>query len=353
MAHNQMSPSAAILQLSPDIFLLILKYLALHDKFLLSHTCTVFRRCTHHDWDSEISQLSSSDRVGFWAGLAYTLPDYWTCPKCCKLHLINTSDVPATLKRQQLVPCQADLSRGIGTEMYSIHHHHIQFALKLSRLGKHQQYLGALMKPYTDMRISSLSPLTDSYTAEPKIFKKQFILREEWNISNDTSTTLPLFPENDTFHMPVCPHLGLTSSGLASSRMRKKWDAERLQLRHNMTQLEELNLFKEMTLIEDGIAFAFKFPGNWIYNSCLRCPTDIGITVSTNERNVTVRAWHNFGVEGSPMDASWRVHVADPLQAWAALGSYTEYVHGSIRKLWVESISDGIRQQIEPQYEIE
>lgn len=335
-----MGPNAAIFQLSPDIFLLILNYLALHDKFLLSHTCKVFRHSTYHDWDSEISRLSFSDRVGFWAGLAYTLPHYWACPKCCKLHLINTSDVPATLNRQQLVPCQADLSRGIGTEMYSIHNHHIQFALKLSRLGKHQQYLGALMKPYTDIRVSLLNPLTDSYTAEPKIIKKQFILREEWNISNDTSTTLPLFPENGTFRMPVCPHLGLTSSGLASSRMRKKWDAERLQLRHKMTELEQLTLFKEMTLVEDGIAFAFRFPGNWIYNSCLRCPTDIGIIVSTDERKVTVRAWHNFGVEGSPMDTNWRIHVADPLQAWATLGSYMDYTHGSVRTLWMEGISD-------------
>ncbi|KAL5093631.1 hypothetical protein Trisim1_010362 [Trichoderma cf. simile WF8] len=338
-----MSSSAAIFQLSPDIFLLILKYLALHDQFLLSHTCKEFRHSTYHDWNSEISQLSFSDRVGFWAGLAYTLPDYWACPKCCKLHPVNFADLPATLNRQQLVPCQADLSRGIGTEVYSIHHQHIQFALKLSRLGKHQQYLGALMKPYTDIRISLLNPLTDFYAAEPKIIKKQFILREEWNISNDTGITLPLFPENEAFHMPVCPHLGLTSSGLASSRMRKKWDAERLQLRQKITELEELTLFKEMTLVEDGIAFAFRFPGNWIYNSCLRCATDIGIIVSADERKVTVRAWHNFGVEGSPMDTNWRVHVADPLQAWATLGSYMSYTHGSVRTLWMEGISDGTK----------
>ncbi|KAL7907397.1 hypothetical protein GGI35DRAFT_88081 [Trichoderma velutinum] len=338
-----MNPDAAVFQISPDVLLLVTDYLALHDIFLLSHTCKVFRRIAYHDWESEIPRLSSSDRFGFWAGLAYTLPNYWACQQCCKLHLINTSDVPATLStsRQQLAPCQVDLSRGIGTEMYSIHYHHIQFALKLSRLDKYQQYLAVLMKIYTDIRVSLLNPLTDSYAAEPKIIKGQFILREEWNISNDTSTALPLFPENGIFHIPVCPHLGLTSSGLASSRRRKKWDAERIRLRNKITQLEESTLFKEMKLIEDGVAVAFKFRGNWIYNSCLRCPTDIGIIISTDERKATVQAWHNFGVEGSPMDTSWRVHVADPLQAWAMLGSYADYTHGGIRKLWLENISDG------------
>lgn len=100
---------AVILQIPFDILLLIVDNLALHDRFLLSHTCKTFRRITFQHWDIEISHLSLYDKVEFWAGLAYTLPNHWICPQCCKLHLIHTWDLPSMHRilreSYQIVPC--------------------------------------------------------------------------------------------------------------------------------------------------------------------------------------------------------------------------------------------------------
>lgn len=339
-------PKAAILQFPFEILLLIIDNLALHDKFLLSHTCKAFRRITFQQWNIEISHLSLHDKIKFWSGLAYTLPSHWVCPKCCKLHLINTWDLPKIpwiiRQSEQLVPCKVDLSRRICIETYSIHHYHIQLALKLSRLGNiQQQYLAALMTPYRNTRLSfTLSPLRESYTAEPRIINKQFILREEWTISNDTSADLPLFPESRYFYLPVCPHLGFTDSGLRRSRRNKRQIAIDNAYRSNNECLwrrwhEEMTLFKEFTLIEDGISSAFRCPGKWTYNSCLRCRTDFGVMVSPDKRKATIQAWHNFGVEGSPMDINWKANVANERYELFTLSPYLDYAHGSIRELWL------------------
>lgn len=80
-------------------------------------------------------------------------------------------------------------------------------------------------------------------------------------------------------------------------------------------------------------------PGYWEFISCPRCPTDCGIIVSASQRIATVRAWHDFGTEASPMDISWRVHVAtDFTEDWLNGGPRVDYVHGSIRGLWLENI---------------
>jgi hypothetical protein len=132
--HDQ---KPAILQLPLDILLLITDNLTLHDKFLLSHTCKALRQVLLRDWDIELSQLSFEHQIGFWVGLAYTLPNRWVCLKCCKLHPINTSDVPAAfmLSKYRTVPCSLKSSRGIENKQYSVQHYHIQLALKLLRLG--------------------------------------------------------------------------------------------------------------------------------------------------------------------------------------------------------------------------
>ncbi|KAL7939419.1 hypothetical protein V8C35DRAFT_326472 [Trichoderma chlorosporum] len=336
--HDQKNPNAAILRLSLDILFLITDNLALNDKFLLSHTCKALRRVTIQDWDTEILQLTFKDQIGFWVGLAYTLPDYRVCLKCCKLHLINTSDVPAaywTIKCLRGVPCGIDYSRVIKAGEYSIQHYHVQFALKLSRLGNvHQQYLAALIKTYTIPMTLYRWPLAKSYTAEPRIINKRFILREEWNISDSSSIDLPLFSGASCIYHPICPHMRMMHKELAMSRRWKEFSV------HRMIHMSNNN---KVTLYEDCIALAYKSPGQWIFNSCMRCPTDFAIMISTDEREATIQAWHDFGIEGSPMDISWKAHVVDETSNRLNMGPYVYYTHGSIRELWSGSISHGTR----------
>ncbi|KAH6607748.1 hypothetical protein Trco_004061 [Trichoderma cornu-damae] len=329
-------PHVTITQLSTDILALITNHLSLHDQFLLSHTCRAFRRVASRDWDVEMSRLSSDDALRFWEGLAYASPNHWACPKCRKLHRINTSDVPAVSKlaRERLVPCKVRLFRNTFEEAYCIQYYHIQLALKLSRLGNaNENYLAALMRAYTYTDVSSLRPLTETYTAEPRIINRQFILREEWTISNGTGADLPLFPEDKLVFITPCPHLGLWASGLARSRSRKELNVDRCEFPFH-TQLQKAQVLREMTMVEDGIESAFESPGRWIYNSCLRCHTDFGIIVSIAGRKATIQAWHNFGTEGSSTDASWKVHVLHRMPHVPTPESYVHYAHGSIRELW-------------------
>lgn len=125
--------------------------------------------------------------------------------------------------------------------------------------------------------------------------------------------------------------------GPARSRLRKESSIHQMGLR----QLEEHVLIKEVTLLEQGIASACKSPGRWIFNSCLHCATDIAVMISTDEREGIIRAWHDFGIEGSPMDISWKAHVRDQHAYWLDLGPYMDYLHGSIRELWLEGASHG------------
>lgn len=343
--HWRHNKKAAILQLPVDILFLIANNLALHDKFLLSHTCKALRRVILQDWDIELSRLSFEDQFGFWVGLAYTLPNRWACLKCCQLHPIDTSDVPVDFVRvrYRTVPCSLEHSRGIEVEQYSVQYYHMQFAFKLSRLGNvYQQYLAALMQTYTRTytEYSLIWPLEESYTAEPRIIHKRFILREEWNISNNTNTALPLFPDQLHCRIPVCPHVEI-AGGLVRSRRVKELSINCVVYRSSMSLREGSILIKENTLLEDSIALAYGSPGQWIFNSCLHCPTDFAVMISTDERKATVRAWHDFGTEGSPLDAGWKAHVKEPWAHWVDVGPYVDYPHGSIRELWPEDVSYG------------
>ncbi|KAL6864365.1 hypothetical protein J3F83DRAFT_743523 [Trichoderma novae-zelandiae] len=340
LGNGQQDAGAALLQLSPDIILLITDRLALHDKFLLSHTCRALRQVISQDWHVEISRLSFEDRIGFWVGLAYTSPNCRVCLNCCTLHPLDTSDVPAAFRavRCRDFPCTIDHSRGIEIEGYSIQHYHIQLALKLSRLGNvHRQYLAALMDAYTRTGISLIPPLAESYAAEPRIINKRLILREEWKVSNSTGTALPLFPDYPHLRLPVCPHM-VMANGLARSR---RWKESAVYRRVRMSNSIKSILLKEVTMLEDAISLAYESPGQWIFNSCLHCPTDIAIMISTDEREATIRAWHDFGIEGSPLDIGWKAHVAHERAHWLDLGPYLDYTHGSIRELWLEGISHG------------
>ncbi|KAF3075689.1 hypothetical protein CFAM422_001909 [Trichoderma lentiforme] len=269
--HDQNNPSAVILQLPLDLVFLITDQLALHDKFLLSHTY----------WAIEVSRLSFEDQIGFWAGLAYTLPNRWACLKCCHLHPIDTSDVPraywAISARD--VPCTVDMSRGVEIEAYSVQHYHVQFALKLSRLGNiHRRYLKALMKPYTCTSKSPIPTLTESYTAEPRIINKRFILRED---------TIPNFPDEHDLFPSVCPHMDMMYGGPARSRL---WKESSIYQMAHMADNNKHVLLKEVTLLEEDITSACESPGQWIFNSCLHCATDFAVMISTDEREGTIQA---------------------------------------------------------------
>ncbi|KAL6879443.1 hypothetical protein HDV57DRAFT_107384 [Trichoderma longibrachiatum] len=108
----------------------------------------------------------------------------------------------------------------------------------------------------------------------------------------------------------------------------------------NLTQRELMAMFREATLIEDEIELALESPGRWRFNSCMRCHTDFGVMTTPDKRTVIIQAWHNFGVEGSPMDANWRAHVDHAYYTAFECFFRNAHLHrqpGSIRDLYYES----------------
>lgn len=305
-------PKTHILDLPAEVILLITDQLDRHDQFFLSQTCRPLRRLVGCDWEREMDRLSMAEKLDFWTGLAYNLPDRWACADCCRLHAVDSSDTP----RAPRAPCHPHLSRGIGKH-YSIQHYHIQLALKYHRLGKsHQKQLGRLMAPYASH--SSLgSTLKKAYTAEPKIVNGRFVLREEW-VFRDRIGRIPRQVLN-YYCVMLCPHLLLSPIRPRSGDVPpSRWASQILCPAMEFEQL---------------VTAAFHAPGVDVYGSCHRCPTDYAI-LCTDPRTISFRAWHDFGSHGSSQDLSWRAHV------WTSENTPTggltlHHVPGSIRDLFL------------------
>lgn len=289
--------NTAILQLPLDVILLIGDYLCLHDMFLLSQTCRVFRNIMARDWEWEVLILSLRDELRFWAGLAYVFTKDWACPKCHRLHRFDSLDLPDQGLSCWPPSCGVDQSRGgFVEEGYRLQYHHIQLALKFTRRQKNLRYLAALMKTYKFIDESLTVPFTKSYTAQPEIINNRFMLREEWHISNFKCPLVSII-NNPHFRIPVCPHLRIISGGLSFSHRCKTIFA----------QLSTQS--RAITRLEDMIVSAMRTPGHWKFVSCPRCSTDCSMEISRDLKIIRIIAWHDFGPEGSPLDGGWKAHV--------------------------------------------
>ncbi|KAH0498493.1 hypothetical protein TgHK011_005746 [Trichoderma gracile] len=205
----------------------------------------------------------------------------------------------------------------------------------------HQKYLAELMSTCI-YPTHKLKRFKQSYKAEPRIINGQFLLRERWALSALTHTSPPLFSEESVFGLQVCSHLQLYHSNLENSRNLKRLILSARAQVANLTQRELMAIFRGATLVEDEIDLALESPGWWRFNSCMRCHTDFGVMVTPDKRTATIQAWHNFGVEGSPMDANWRAYTHDSYST-----AYDSFVrngnaplhhrHGSVRELYYES----------------
>lgn len=299
---------AAILLLPEEILTLVIHQLALHDKLLLSRTCTTMRRLASCEWRVELDRYSISEKLGFWTGLAYVLPDYFICAGCYCPHRIDTSDVPS----RSLLSCCPDRTLTKKTA-YALEHHHVQLALKYHRLGNsHQGYLKALMASYTSARY----PLTLIYTAQPRIVLNRFLLKEQWVMGNERGPVSKQSVGRDS--IVLCPHVifCLPEPGERS-----------------LDGPGSLFSQRQAIMFSTVISSAFQYRGSEQYYYCNRCPTDYSVIV-TSPSSVTFTAWHDFGSHenGSPLDLYWTT------QNWSKGRSKLptlRHKQGSVRKLYL------------------
>ncbi|KAL6693731.1 hypothetical protein J3F84DRAFT_396087 [Trichoderma pleuroticola] len=269
---------ASMLQLQLEIINLITDSLALSDKVYLSQTCTALRRIM----------------FAFWEGIAHQSANHWACQNCCELHLANSYALKTL--GDNCLPCGFILHGRLNLDGICIDYHHVQFALKLSRLGNMEQtYLEMMMRPFRSIwKHKCMDPI--QYTADARIIHERFIFRQEWIVNG---------------HERAVSATIQTQSWTTAPRV--------------------------ITDLEDGIGLAMELPGQWVFISCPRCPTDCGIIVSEGNQEATIQSWHDLGTEGPQSDMSSGVHVSAGIyDDWIDQGMEVDYTHGSIRALWLE-----------------
>ncbi|KAM6479311.1 hypothetical protein HDV62DRAFT_399474 [Trichoderma sp. SZMC 28011] len=330
----EVNSHAAMLQVPLEIIYLIADNLGLSDKLFLSQTCTALRRIMFRDWKQEASKLSREDRFAFWEGIAHQSTNHWACQKCCKLHLANGNFLKTI--GDNCLPCGFKLPSRLHLDGCFIDYHHVQFALKLSRLGNmEQKHLEMMIKPFR--WISKFTGPTH-YTADARIINEQFLFRQQWkasghedkknNMWSQTITRWTLFRERN---ITICPHLCLRG-GLNYSRAEKRKVSATIQTQSWTTTP------RVITDLEDGIDLALESSGQWVFISCPRCPTDCGIIISEGNKEATIRSWHDLGTEGPQSATRWGVHVSAGIyDDWIDQGMKVDYTQGSIRALWLEN----------------
>ncbi|KAL7782086.1 hypothetical protein V8C43DRAFT_327470 [Trichoderma afarasin] len=332
----EVNSHAAMLQVPLEIIYLIADNLGLSDKLFLSQTCTALRRIMLRDWKQEASKLSREDRFAFWEGIAHQSPNHWACQKCCKLHLANGNTLETI--GDNCPPCGSKPQRSLYPDGVFIDYHHVQFALKLSRLGNmEQKHLEMMMRQFRSI-LKFTGPT--HYTADARIINERFIFRQEWKADghedtnkmwSQTITRWTLFRDKN---ITICPHLCLRG-GLNYSRAEKKKVSATIQTQSWTTTP------RVITDLEDGLDLAIKLAGQWVFISCPRCPTDCGILVSEGNREATIQSWHDLGTEGPQSATRWAVHVsAGRYNDWIDQGMKVDYTRGSIRAVWLEDDVD-------------
>lgn len=290
-----------LLQLPVDILVCVIEYLPEVDRHILSVTCRAF-------WNTErltlrhepISFLSQNEYLCYLTQLSRNNPDVWVCEECNKLH---PAGEPKSKVWQTCVKHFVRGGRLAGDfQKLSLSHQDVQRALKLERLGnldkRQRDVLDQLMKP-NRARISTdseiMGAIRSDFAAYPKIVEGRYLVLSVWTYQQrQESVSLQSMGK-----LTVCYHQ--RSDSILGS------------------------------LICSALESASQRPRTTVDGFCPDCPVDFSVNFSP--KRTTVRAWHDLGPEGTPLDVAWRVHC------WPRLRSSSRdltlgHVGGSVRELY-------------------
>ncbi|KAI1126098.1 hypothetical protein F5Y10DRAFT_294035 [Nemania abortiva] len=315
---EQPSINSPFLQVPAELLSYIATFLAPADAVLLSQTCRSMRaRLGKH---SNTARLSCADQFAYLAGIARDLPEKWVCDYCLALHPINKRDKPTAERRPCSCPLYSFQKSWLRTRLHNhyhiaIEHHHVQLALKYTRLQqrKYDSYLQDLLKPYQERPFSTMSYTSIThqarYSAYPRIVtgsdgNPKFLLFSVWKYLAGGRDIM--------FHrlgcQRICPHLKF---------LDYDYDKYNNSLLHTV----------RWALHKSGMEWR---------NSCARCATDFSAMLCG--RNLYLQVWQDLGPEGSPLDLAWRSQNiypgVDGVTNSAEAGPSLHHKAGSIQKLY-------------------
>ncbi len=299
--------TSAFLDLPMDILLCLCDQLPLSAKILLSHTCKAMWYMLRSKCSSQLKALSREDRFITLTELGNLLPDHYHCIKCNILHPVEPDDVPNLTnwyRRRHTCRTPGRMFDHVRPQhSYAVSFHHVQLALKDSRMKqKHQDCRTNILQEF-EIRPDG-SPIIKSFTAKPKVVNARFILLATY--------VLYLGPLRDAAkrdrakNIMFCPHhhFGLgTGLGFSFAAILQKAVINAATMQDQHTELF----------------------------SCDRCPTDYSVVVKDDE--AVVEAWQDLGNGFSVEDPSWQSHLYS-YQNGIFKGLQFNYEHGSISKMY-------------------
>ena len=307
LAAPTVEQTSAFLDLPFDVLCRMCDELPLCAKILLSHTCKAMWYLLCSKCSSQLKAMVWDDRFHTLTELGNLLPDDYHCIKCNILHPVEPDDVPNLTnwyRRRHQCRTPSQMFDHLRPQYsYAVSFHHVQLALKYSRMKEQHQDCRTNILQTCEIRPVN-SPVIKTFAAKPKVINARFILLATY--------VLYAGPLRDAAkrdydkYIMFCPHhyFGLgTGPGHSFAAILQ----EAVVAAANM-QDQHTRLF-----------------------SCDRCPTDYSIMVEDDE--AVVKAWHDLGNGFFVKDPSWQSHLYSD-QNGIFKGLQFNYEHGSISTMY-------------------
>lgn len=238
----------------------------------------------------EVQHLRSEQRLRFWLGIAYRVPDRWVCGICCKLHPVSSSGwFPFSRQDYDNKNCPHQTQHHDIGGQYPLQHMQLQLTLKLSARADHRKWRGypsSLLKPCHEHGWAGFSSegVKEEFVTHPKVIGNRLVIYSAWRWTR--SDGKPCSPELLDFMPKGCPHTVLMVPQSAS--LRSHW---------------EEHPYPSPSF--DFIATAFARIGEEVAGHCESCATDFSIKIESAGEAVVFRCWRDLGSYASPFALSW------------------------------------------------
>jgi hypothetical protein len=159
-----------LLGLPREIILLLIAYLPIHSKVLLSQTFTALRNSLRPICITAENNLS---RPEYWSFLSSIVDDLLlvnrsVCTACDGLHTTDVLDAPDASSNMHRL-CSTDYAAIGNMTFYCLKQRHIQLAIRYFRTGMQQQHLARLLSPYSATSITEVQRPRISHFNIPQI----------------------------------------------------------------------------------------------------------------------------------------------------------------------------------------
>ncbi|KAJ3473935.1 hypothetical protein NLG97_g10064 [Lecanicillium saksenae] len=287
-------PSNLLNNVPFDIVQAIVDHLSLPSLYFLTRTCSTLHSVPFGRLRLETKrtrQASKRKLLESLTDIARALDDAWVCQECAAIHNAQYTDTP----HQRALACPRlhyiPLHRGPRRDSYRLHHHHVQLAVKYSRLenltAAQQEYLKRLLAPHawatyqTNAGDASGKVLVASFTVVPKIVNVRYLKKCTWVLSAclEKSTYRLMSALKFCCHMIETP-VYQRRNGVVEMR----------------PHFSRMNWVSAEMIRVSGITMG----------SCYFCATEFHIRRQAVGKKIILESWQDLGPEASIYNPYWR-----------------------------------------------